>query len=553
MARRTIMFKELGQYTINLVGGKALNLGKLYQNFKVPNGFVITTDVYSEFLIKTQLDLKIKHLLNEITDFSNLSLVQQKANEIQKLIVTLPMPDEIKEDILAAYHVLSSGGINPDDLLNPKESFVSVRSSAPKEDSKEGSIAGQHATYLNVKGGGTIIKAVKSCWASLFLAKSLVHRNLNNESLENMGLAIIVQTMVNSDKSGVILTKNVNVSDGDNELIIEAVFGLGESLVREEVNFDYYLLDKETLLVKENKVGLKPFELQLAIGGGVEKRKLLPDKQQAPVLDHITAQSLTQTAKKIESFFGTSQDIEWAIENDEIYILQSRPINLSEKPVEVTEPVESIMLENDNLVEPVLIESEHIEPILIEDEPVEPILIESDSVEPVLIEDQPVEPVMLGSVEIKEEIEYFEPTLIETEPVSEKIEFLEKKEIEYDNCEVSEDISSPSLFEPIGDSIQKVIFPGIAVGKLTIVNDVADLSNVLEGDIVLFNNYKKDMFGVVKRSRAVVLNGFNNSELEQYLVEQQKPSMIIDASNCSLVDSSIVTLNSNELKLSCVQ
>ncbi len=179
---------------------------------------------------------------------------------------------------------------------------VAVRSSATTEDLDEASFAGQQDTFLNIEGESAVIDAVKRCWASLFNARAIHYREKNNFKHDQAFLSVVIQKMVNADKAGVMFTMNP-INKSYDEMIIEACFGLGEKLVSGEITPDTFIVDKKQENIKQEYLNF-------------DKRTLSLKELKA----------LIELGKKIESHYNKPMDIEWAIENGSIHILQARPI-----------------------------------------------------------------------------------------------------------------------------------------------------------------------------------------------------------------------------------
>ena len=175
-----IWFKELRKDSIPIAGGKGSNIGEMLTlHLPVPNGFAVTAQTYGEYLDKTKIQPKILSLLDGL-DVENTDKLQAIAKKIQDLIITTPMPNDMAEEIMFTYEMLGSLKQKATDLVEPKEVFVAVRSSATAEDLPEASFAGQQATFLNVKGKQHVVSAVLACWASLFTARAIYYRVKNN-------------------------------------------------------------------------------------------------------------------------------------------------------------------------------------------------------------------------------------------------------------------------------------------------------------------------------------------------------------------------------------
>lgn len=305
--KNIIWFKDLKIKDIPVAGGKGASLGEMYDLMPVPDGFVVTAQAYE----KSVQDIKNKIFpkLNKL-DVENSAKLEKTAKDIQKIIFSTKVPKDILDDIKKEY--------------NKIKDFVAVRSSATAEDLPEASFAGQQATFLNIKGTDKVIEAVRKCWASLFTARAIYYRVVNNFKHEDVLIAVVVQKMVNSQKAGVMFTINP-ITNMKHELIIEGSFGLGEMVVSGQVTPDLYIVDKDTLKIKEKTINEQEFGLfRDAKGNNVKKKVPNPAEQ---VLPDKLIKDLAILGIAIEKHYGKPQDIEWAVDEDnKIYILQSRPI-----------------------------------------------------------------------------------------------------------------------------------------------------------------------------------------------------------------------------------
>jgi len=322
-------FSELGKEDIKIAGGKGANLGEMINNdFPVPAGFVVTAKAF-EFFVKDVKE-KIKNIILGI-DFEKTAELREKSVEIRKLIESQEIPEELEKEILEAYQILGSEKINEEkvseDALNILKNsqepiFVSVRSSATTEDLADASFAGQQESFLNVKGSNNLIQYVKRCFSSLYTSRALFYRNKKGFSEEEALLAVVVQKMIDSEKSGVIFSKNpLNLDD---EIVIEAVFGLGEGIVSGKIHPDNYVV--KDLKIKNIKVTDKKIAVVRKGSGENQIVKLSPEKSKEQVLTRGEVLELANYAVKLEEHYQKPQDIEFGLEAGKIYILQSRPI-----------------------------------------------------------------------------------------------------------------------------------------------------------------------------------------------------------------------------------
>jgi len=320
-----VWFKELRKDSIPTAGGKGANIGEMLTlHLPVPNGFAVTAQTYGEYLEKTKIQPKILKLLENL-NVEDTDKLQSVAQKIQDLIVSTPMPQNMVEEIMYTYEMLGSEKQKASDLVEPKEVFVAVRSSATAEDLPEASFAGQQATFLNVKGKENVVTAVLACWASLFTARAIYYRVKNNFDHSKVLISALVQKMVNAEKSGIMFTVNPSTNHAD-EIVIEAIYGLGELIVGGEVNPDFYLVDKKTRDIKKIEVRKKDYGLFRNDKGENEKKLIPKDKQERQVLNEKQIKELARLGKKLEDHYGKPQDIEWAVEKEEVFIVQTRAV-----------------------------------------------------------------------------------------------------------------------------------------------------------------------------------------------------------------------------------
>lgn len=348
--KRVLWFKDISKGDIAKAGGKGANLGEMYNcGFPVPPGFVVTAQTYKEFIERTGIKDKINQITSSI-NIEDTKQLQEKANEIQKLIVATEMPHDIKEEIIEAYEsmeMVSSSSTDTKELIESSKElpFVAVRSSATAEDLPEASFAGQQATFLNIKGVDKIIETVSLCWASLYTARAIYYRGKNNFEHDKVLISDVVQKMVNSDTAGVMFSVNPATNNKD-EIVIEAAYGLGETVVSGSVNPDMYIIDKKTLEIKQIEVKEQEFGLFRNPKTGKNfKKEFEGEEKKAQKLDEDQIIKLAKLAKNIEKHYGNAQDIEWAIEGDEIYIVQTRAVTtLKEEKEEDIDIKENVII-----------------------------------------------------------------------------------------------------------------------------------------------------------------------------------------------------------------
>ncbi|MEB3369406.1 PEP/pyruvate-binding domain-containing protein [Saccharopolyspora mangrovi] len=274
-----------------VVGGKAANLGELLAaGFRVPPGFVITTDAYEDVCRVTDL----------------LDGLPNSAPEIRERIRTTALPPELITAITAGHEELGAGP-------------VAVRSSATAEDLPHASFAGQQDTYLNVVGPEALLDAVRRCWASLWTDRAVAYREANGVEHSAVRLAVVVQRMVDARTAGVLFTANPVTGDRS-ESVIDANTGLGESVVSGSVTPDHFVVSGNRVTAR---LGDKPTSIRSAAAGGVET--VAQDSEVASI-DDEQARELAELGRDVARHFGAPQDVEWAIGADGVWLTQSRPI-----------------------------------------------------------------------------------------------------------------------------------------------------------------------------------------------------------------------------------
>jgi len=328
-----VWLKVIDKDDIDVAGGKGANLAELYNiGLPVPPAFIVTAQAYKQFLIQEKLSDKINAILSTI-DIENTVELENKAREIQKIIIEAEMPYALEKEILEAYDGLNiSEELTREAMVDvtklikagKEPAFVAVRSSATTEDLSTASFAGQQETFLNVRSNEELIEAIKHCWASLFTARAIYYRERKGFEHSKSFIAVIVQRMVNADKAGVIFT--VNPSTNKEEIVIEACFGLGEGVVSGATAPDYYVVDKSNLKLIEKKISRKSIYFTRDSAGKTKKSELPFEKINQQVLTESEIKELANYAIKIEKHYKTAQDIEFAIEAANVYVLQTRPV-----------------------------------------------------------------------------------------------------------------------------------------------------------------------------------------------------------------------------------
>jgi len=323
-------FSESDKNSGNIVGGKGANLAEIYNlKISVPPGFTVTAQAYHYFIEKAGLKEKIKKILEEL-NYEDTKELEKRTKEIRELILKAKFPKEMEEEISESYENLDvrnldiKGGTALEILKSSTEPlFVAVRSSATAEDLATASFAGQQDSFVNIKGKTELMEHIKKCFASLYTARATYYRNKKKFKHEDVGLAVVIQKMVDSTKSGVIFSKDP--SKQNDNILMEAVWGLGEGIVSGTITPDTYIISKE-LEILNKRIAKKKIAITRNSSGKKEVVKLREEKSKHQVLKDNEIIKLTEIALNLEEHYQKPQDIEFAIENDEIFIVQTRPI-----------------------------------------------------------------------------------------------------------------------------------------------------------------------------------------------------------------------------------
>jgi len=310
------------------VGGKGASLGELTAaGLPVPPGFVVTAETYRSFIEETGIDQDIFDAVDVAVEDSQ--ALARAAERAQELIRSTEMPEEIRAEILAAYDEIDDSGGDGQEAggASGREGdgpSVAVRSSATAEDLPDASFAGQQETYLNVTRTG-LLERVRDCWASLFTQRAIYYRREQGFSHERVNIAVVVQAMVDAEKSGVMFTSHPTT--GDPQAIIESAWGLGEAVVSGAVSPDKYVVDRHSGEVTEATVATKKVMYVRDDETGETIERAVPDdRRDERVLSEAELDQLVGLGEEVEAHYDTPQDVEWAIADDELYVLQSRPI-----------------------------------------------------------------------------------------------------------------------------------------------------------------------------------------------------------------------------------
>lgn len=327
MSKNILWYQEVGKDDGKVVGGKGANLGELTRaGFPVPPGYIVTAQAYFDYVKNTGLDKKIKEVLEGL-DYEDTKDLQARAEKVQKLITSTPLPESLKKEIVENYRKLKEQD-------RSEKMYVAVRSSATAEDLADASFAGQQATYLNVLGEEETLVSVLKCWASLFEARAIYYRAEQGFDQLSVGIAVPIQKMVDADTAGVMFT--IDPTNNDlNHVSIEAAYGLGEVVVLGAVTPDRYLIDKKTKEIASKEISKQTWMLtrnskstdtddtENLESSGIP---VAPEMQSKQKISDKEILKLATLALAIEKHYGKPQDTEWAIEGGRVYMLQSRPV-----------------------------------------------------------------------------------------------------------------------------------------------------------------------------------------------------------------------------------
>jgi pyruvate, water dikinase len=299
---RVLPFAEPECLEVSRAGGKGASLARMASlGLPVPPGFAVPADALAAAMPDGGAELRA---LAERRD----------AEGAQELIRTVELDPALREAVLSAYAELGPGDLP-----------VAVRSSACAEDSEAASFAGQQETYLHVCGGDEVRARIRDCWASFFSERALFYRS-EKGSLSDLSIAVVVQRMVHAEVSGVLFTCDP-VRKRRDRMVVEAVLGLGEAAVSGAVTPDHYIIKRDGR-VRKAHVHQQPYAIVAGEAGGVTERPLDPDEGAARKAGDELLAALARLGDELEQRVGVPQDIEWAVQDGELYVLQARPVTV---------------------------------------------------------------------------------------------------------------------------------------------------------------------------------------------------------------------------------
>jgi pyruvate,water dikinase len=316
-------FKEIGKDDSELVGKKCANLGEMTKmGMPVPQGFCLSIKAQERFVNETNASQEMKQFLTKFKDgIHKIKEYEEASQGLRQILESKKMPRDIEETILSYYKALGGKG--------GTEAAVAVRSAGAR------SHPGQYETYLNVRGENELLSKITMVWASIFNTRTIASLDRQHIPVENSPyIGVCILEMINSRCAGVGFTGDP-MSGDLSKIIIEGNWGLGESVVSGAMTPDSYTVDKNTLKILQKKVGDKGIQVVTRDGQTVEE-ELPSEKRLGLCLNDEELVKIAEMAKALEDYFGTPQDMEWAISSDltfpdNIFLLQTRPARILSK------------------------------------------------------------------------------------------------------------------------------------------------------------------------------------------------------------------------------
>jgi pyruvate, water dikinase len=319
----TLRFEDCRQDDLARVGGKCASLGELLEaGLPVPPGFAVTTEAFTELLAADGLGARIHAELVGL-DTADVDALAVLSDRLRAAIEAARVPQPAEQAIREGYRAL-------EEVTGIPDLPVAVRSSATAEDLPGASFAGQQDTYLWVVGAESLLEHVKRCWSSLYTARAIAYRHDNGFAHEQVLMSVAVQKMVRARAAGVAMT--LNPANGDrSKIVIDASFGLGETVVGGLVTPDNFVIDKVILDVVKRTISPKHVELVPDLKARcVVERPIEAERRLEPSLALDEVKAVARLAKEAERHYGCPQDVEWALDDKaggtrQVVLLQSRP------------------------------------------------------------------------------------------------------------------------------------------------------------------------------------------------------------------------------------
>jgi len=312
MSHYVLGFQEIDQTQVAVVGGKGAHLGELsrIEGIRVPDGFCVTTDAFQRIMAEAPLLEERLDQLSRLNPDDREALSALSA-EIRRTLEEVAIPGDLAAAITRALARLG------------EQAAYAVRSSATAEDLPTASFAGQQDTYLNIVGSAAILQHISRCWASLFTERAVTYRLRNGLDSRKVSMAVVVQRMLFPQVSGILFTADP-VTGNRKVASVEASFGLGEALVSGLVNPDVYKARDDQVVART--IAAKQLAIHATPAGGTQTQAIEPERRELPALTDAQVVRLVQLGRRIEAHFGSPQDIEWCLADDDFQIVQSRPI-----------------------------------------------------------------------------------------------------------------------------------------------------------------------------------------------------------------------------------
>ena len=308
-------FEKISRNDSDLAGGKGASLGEMTQaGIPVPDGFVILSTAFDDFLHEADLTQEIDAIFEKI-DHEAIHTVEDASEKIRGFIESKEIPEDTSREIRDRFKSLNS-------------EFVVVRSSATAEDGSEHAWAGQLESYLNTTEE-SLLENVRKCWSSLFTPRAIFYRFERGLHGAKISVAVVVQKMVQSEISGIAFSVHP-ITEDQNQLIIEAGFGLGETVVSGSITPDSYVVEKEPRKIIDKNISEQK---KAIVKAGKDNNWVMIDKERRNIqkLSDEKILELSELVIKIEKHYGFPCDVEWAFEKGKFYIVQSRPITTLSK------------------------------------------------------------------------------------------------------------------------------------------------------------------------------------------------------------------------------
>lgn len=304
-----LFFDEADATKLILTGGKGTNLSKMTQaHFPVPFGFVVTSYAYNQFIDQA---LFLPKMLDEL-DFNHPDILEKQATKIREKLKEVSLPVSVIEDIKKSLKKFSN------------DTYFSVRSSSTMEDLSGAAFAGQHDTFLNCFGANEIVEKVKDCFISLWHDRAILYRHQQGFTQNEVTMAVVVQEMVHAQKAGVGFSINP-INSNVKQIMINANYGLGESVVSGEAEVDQFIVSKKDMIIQSSAIAHKKICIMPTPTGTIEK-EIDPKLADKSCLTPLEVKQIAQLNKDVEKHYGFPQDIEWAMTDGKLFLLQARPI-----------------------------------------------------------------------------------------------------------------------------------------------------------------------------------------------------------------------------------